>query len=136
MARKVLSAGASADARNDLVEIIETNCRGHWHEGSQPALAFPEQIASTGATHRYFKWKRVPTVATTELRTNSRTIHITQNWIGWTSRVRNKTYTMITLEGAVYTCVQTARFVANLIAHVGRIETRALGGRRLTMRSR
>ena len=31
MARKMLSAGARADARNNIVDIIETNCRGLWH---------------------------------------------------------------------------------------------------------
>ena len=40
MASKMLSAGARADARNNLVEIIETNCRGLWHVCSQLASAF------------------------------------------------------------------------------------------------
>ena len=31
IARKMLSAGARADARNNLVEIIKTNCRRRWH---------------------------------------------------------------------------------------------------------
>ena len=41
---------------------------------------------------------------------------------------------MIMLEGAVYTFVQTAKFVANLVAHVGRTEL-VHSGTRLTMRS-
>ena len=39
----------------NLVEKNETNCRGLWHvvlNGS----GIPEQIASTGTTHRYIKW--------------------------------------------------------------------------------
>ena len=31
MAHKMLSAGARADAWNNLVEIIETNCLVRWH---------------------------------------------------------------------------------------------------------
>ena len=46
-----------------------------------------------------------------------------------------KTYKIITLEGAVYAVVQIARFVANLVAHVGRNE-HVRWGRRLTMGSR
>ena len=132
-ARKMLSAGARADARNNLVEIIGTNCRGHWHVVPN-WLRHSRTNRLHGSHPQIHEMERVPTVATTELRRTS-TIHITQSWIGWTSRLRIKTYTMITLEGAVYTFVQTARFVANLIAHVGRIEI-VRWGRRLTMRSR
>ena len=31
MASKMLSAGARVDARNNLVGVIETNCRVRWH---------------------------------------------------------------------------------------------------------
>ena len=134
MARKMLSAGARADARNNLVEIIETNCSVRWHV--VPNWLRHSRTNRLHGSHRQIhQMERVPTVATTELRRISRTFHITQSWIGWTSRVRIKTYTMITLEGAVYTSVQTARFVANLVAHVGRTEL-VRWGRRLTMRSR
>ena len=40
MARKMLSAGARADARNNLVELIETNCRSTLACCSQLAPAF------------------------------------------------------------------------------------------------
>ena len=98
MARKMLSAGAGADARNKIVEIIKTNCHGHW---TQLAAAF--QNKSNGSHPQTHQMERVPTVATTELREISRTVHVTQSWIGWNSRVRIKTYTMITLEGALHT---------------------------------
>ena len=101
MARKTLSAGACADARNNLVETIETGCRVRWH-------VVPNRLrhSRTNRLHRshpqIHQMERVPTVATTELRRISRTRHITQSWIGWTSRVRINAYTTITLEGAVF----------------------------------
>ena len=113
--------GARADARNNLVEIIETNCRGHWH-------VIPNWLRHSRTNHLHgghaqkSQMERVPTVATREMRRIFKTIHITQIWIGWNSQVRIKTYTMITLEGAVQTFVQTAKCVANFIAHVGRNE--------------
>ena len=102
MARKMLSAGARADARNNLVETIETNCRVRWHVVPN-WLRHSRTNRLHGSHPQIHQMERVPTVATTELRRISRTIHITQSWIGWTSRVRIKTYTMITVEGAVYT---------------------------------
>ena len=84
MASKMLSAGARADARNNLVEIIETNCRGLWY-------VVPNWLRHS-KTNRLYRshpqirqMERVPTVGTTELRNISRTIHITRNWIGWNS---------------------------------------------------
>ena len=134
MARKMPSAGARADARNNLVEIIETNCRGHWHVVPKWLRHFRTNHLH-GSHSQIHQMEHVPTVTTTELRRISMTIHITQSWIDWNSEMRTKTDTMMTLEGAVCTFVQTAKFVANLIAHVGRNEL-VRWGRRLTMRSR
>ena len=98
MARKMLSAGARADARNNLVEIIETNCRVRWH-------LVPNWLRYSRTNHLHrshpqiHQMERAPTVATTELRRISRTSHITLSWNGWTSPVQIKSYTMIMLEG-------------------------------------
>ena len=117
MASKMLSAGARDDVRNNLIETIETNCRVRWHV--IPNLLRRSKTNRLDKSHpQIHQMERVPTVATTELRRISRTIHITRNWIGWNSRMRTKTYKMITLENAVYTFAQTARLVTNLIAHV------------------
>ena len=131
MARKMLSAGPRADARNNFVEIIRTNCRGHWHVVPN-WLRHSRTNRLHGSHPQIHQMERVSTVATTELRINFRTIHITQSWIGWISQVRINTYTMITLEALYIFFVQTARFVANLVAHVGKTEL-VRWGRRLTL---
>ena len=89
MARKMLSAAARADARNILVELIETNCHGHWHV--VPNWFRHSKTNRLHGSHPHIhQMEPVPTVATAELRRISRTVHITQSWIGWTARVRVK----------------------------------------------
>ena len=135
MARKMLSAGARADARNNLVEIIETNCRVRWHVVPN-WLQHSRTNRIHGSHPQIHQMERVPTVTTTGLRRISRTIHITQNldWVEFPSANQNIHNDHVGGR-CLYTFVQTARFVANLVAHVGRIEL-VRWVRRLIMRSR
>ena len=120
MTRKMLSAGACADARNNLVEIIETNCRVRWH-------VVPNWLRHSRTNHLHgshpqiHQMERVPTVVTTGLRRISTNSHYTElDRLDFPSANQNIHNDHV--GGAENTCVQTARFVANLIAHVGRIE--------------
>ena len=77
MARKMLSAGARADARNNLFEIIETNCRGHWHVVPN-WLRHSRTNRLHGNHPQIHQMERVPTVATTELKKIQDNSHYTQ----------------------------------------------------------
>ena len=102
IACKVRSADARADAKNNLVEIIKTNRRIHWQHVVPNRLRHSRTNRLHESHPQIPQTERVPTVGATKLRRISKTNHITQNWIDWTSRIRTKTYKLVTLE-AMYT---------------------------------
>ena len=94
-----------------------------------------KHIESTAATHRYIKWNvyQLSPPQNREEFPGQFTLH-NAGLAGLPERETKHTK-KITLEGAVKTFVQTARFVTSLIAHVTRTE-HVRWVRRLTMRSR